>query len=460
VIAQAQVVREDTQVTGHPDLGVTMTAEAPTRTLADVLEPTFNVMLGGPPPVHFELWDESTIGPTDTGPGTVRVNSPEAIRYLLWAPGELGLGRAFVTGEVDVEGSLPEVLKALKQSARTTETNPVSVVLTLVSAARELGILKGSPPQPPPEEIVPRGVRHSIGRDRQAVSHHYDVGNRFYELVLGPSMTYSCGRFTTSETALEEAQDAKHDLICRKLGLTEPDFRAASVGERPRLVDIGCGWGSMALCAASRYDVDVVGVTTSNEQVLEARRRVANAGLSDRIEIRNQDYREITDGPYDIISSIGMAEHVGLKNLPKYFTQLHALLRPGGRLLNHAISSIGGSKPGRHSFLARYVFPDGELIDVGVGAAKMQQAGFEVRDVENLREHYALTLREWVANLEANWEAAVELVGERRARVWRLYMSGSINGFEDGGLHLHQILGVKPFADGRSGVPPTRAAWV
>jgi len=437
-----------------------MTAATPTRTAAEVLEPVFGALLGGPPPVRFELWDGSTIGPAAPVLGTVRVNSPEAIRYVMWAPGQLGLGRAFVTGEVDVEGPLSEVLQELKLSARISEKARVSVVPPLVSAARELGILKGTPPPLPPEEALPRGIRHSLNRDRQAISHHYDVGNRFYELVLGPSMTYSCGRFVSPETTLEEAQAAKHDLICRKLGLAEPDYRAACVGERPRLLDVGCGWGSMAIHAASLYDVDVVGITISEQQVVEARRRVEEAGLADRIEIRNQDYREVSDGSYDCISSIGMAEHVGLKNLSMYFTQLHTLLRPGGRLLNHAISSAGGSKPRRRSFVTRYVFPDGELVDVGVAAEMMQEAGFDVRDVENLREHYALTLRRWVANLEANSEAAVELVGERRFRVWRLYMSGSINGFQDGGLGLHQILGVKPFPEGRSAVPPTRAAWL
>lgn len=434
-----------------------MATEARTRPVAEILEPTLDALLGGPPPLRFELWDASTVG-ADGGPGTIRVNSPDALRRFLWAPGELGLGRAFVAGDIDVEGSVSDVLKVLHRSTQT-KGGVAAAVPSLVAAARELGIVE-TPPPPPPEEIVPRGIRHSIRRDQQAISHHYDVGNRFYELVLGPSMTYSCARFLSPMATLEKAQTAKHDLICRKLGIAEHDFRAASLRERPRLLDVGCGWGSMAIHAASHYDVDVVGITISDEQVAEARRRVERAGLSNRIEIRNQDYRKFDDGPFDVISSIGMAEHVGLKNLPKYFSQLNTLLRPGGRLLNHAISSIGGSKMGRRSFVFRYVFPDGELVDVGASALKMQQAGFEVRDVENLREHYAETLRRWVANLEANWEAATRLVGERRARVWMLYMSGSINGFEDGGLHLHQTLGVKPFPDGSAGVPPTRTTWV
>jgi len=215
----------------------------------------------------------------------------------------------------------------------------------------------------------------------------------------------------------------------------------------------------MAIHAARHHDVDVVGVTISDEQAAEARRRVEDAGLSDRVEIRIQDYREVVDAPYDAISSIGMAEHVGLKNLPRYFDQLHTLLRPGGRLLNHAIASIGGSSFSRRQFINRYVFPDGELVDVGVSAIKMQQAGFEIRDVENLREHYARTLSHWVANLEANWDEAVDVVGEGRARVWLLYMSGSINGFDDNRIQIHQTLGVKPFPDGRSGMPPTRDEW-
>ncbi len=272
-------------------------------------------------------------------------------------------------------------------------------------------------------------------------------------------MTYSCARFETEDATLEQAQEAKHEVICRKLGLTESSFRAACPGERPRLLDVGGGWGSMAIHAASHHDVDVVGVTISDEQAAEARRRVERAGLAERVEIRIQDYRNVADGPYDAISSVGMAEHVGKKNLPVYFSGLHGLLRPGGRLLNHAIGSVGGSKPGRRQFVYRYVFPDGELIDVGHSALKIQQAGFEVRDVENLREHYARTLTQWVANLEEHWDEAVELAGEGRARVWQLYMSGSINGFRDGGIQIYQTLGVKSFPDGSSGMPLTRDVW-
>jgi cyclopropane-fatty-acyl-phospholipid synthase len=285
------------------------------------------------------------------------------------------------------------------------------------------------------------------------------VGNAFYELVLGPAMTYSCARFTNHDDSLETAQAAKHELICRKLGVADPIHRSHSLGSRPRLLDVGCGWGSMALHASSEHDVDVVGVTISDEQAAYARRRVHEAGLDDRVEIRLQDYREIDDGPFDAISSIGMSEHVGAERIDEYFTQLHGLLRPGGRLLNHAISSVGGSRLRRRSFIYRYVFPDGELLDIADSLRSMERAGFEIRDVENLREHYAATLRCWVGNLQANWDDAVDLVGERRARVWLLYMSGSINGFDDAGVQLHQALGVRNEADGTSRMPLTRSDW-
>jgi len=431
----------------------------PDSTVAEVLEPALDVLLGGPPPLRVEFWDGSAVG-ADDGPGVLRVRSPEAVKQILWAPGELGVSRAFVAGDIDVDGPMTKVLPALRRAIRGRGRSIVIAAPRLIAAIRGLGVEATSPPERPKEEIVPRGVRHSKGRDKVAVSHHYDVGNEFYRLVLGPSMTYSCARFASAATTLEDAQAAKHELICRKLGLAEHPARAASAGERPRVLDVGCGWGSMAIHAASHHDVDVVGVTISGEQAAEARRRVDAAGLSDRVEIRIQDYREVDDGPFDAVSSIGMAEHVGLKNLPTYFGQIHSLLRPGGRVLNHAIASIGGTKITGRDFLGRYVFPDGELVDIGVNAITMQKAGFEIRDVENLREHYARTLTRWVANLEENWDAAVDLVGEGRARVWLLYMSGSVNGFDEDRIQIHQTLGVKPLPDGSSGMPRTRDAWI
>ena len=321
----------------------------------------------------------------------------------------------------------------------------------IAAAAARVGAIR-RPLPPPPEEARPNGVRHSQRRDAQAVSHHYDVGNDFYRLVLGPSMTYSCARFARPEMSLEQAQASKHDLVCRKLGLHER--RGA------RLLDVGCGWGSMAIHAASRYGARVVGVTISREQHALADRRAAEAGVDDLVEIRLQDYRELRGETFDAISSIGMSEHVGSARIDDYFAGLAALLAPQGRLLNHAISAVGGSKLSARSFMGRYAFPDGELLDVAATVAAMQRAGLEVRDVESLREHYAQTLRAWVANLERSWDDAVALVGERRARVWRLYMAASAVGFEDGGLAVHQVLGVARATDGVSGMPRTREGWV
>jgi cyclopropane-fatty-acyl-phospholipid synthase len=289
-------------------------------------------------------------------------------------------------------------------------------------------------------------------RDAAVISHHYDISNEFYRLILGTSMTYSCARFVQPSTTLEAAQQSKHDLVCRKLGL--PERRGL------RLLDVGCGWGSLALHAASHYGADVVGITLSTAQADLARLRVKEAGLDDQIEIRVQDYRDLRSEHFDAISSIGMFEHVGTEQTAEYFTTLHSLLGDEGRLLNHAISSVGGSRMSRKSFIGRYVFPDGELIDVGQVVLAMERAGFEVRDVESLREHYARTLQAWVKNLEVNWDAAVAEVGVQRTRIWHLYMAASANGFEDGGISIHQVLGVQAAPDGRSGMPATRNAWV
>jgi cyclopropane-fatty-acyl-phospholipid synthase len=294
---------------------------------------------------------------------------------------------------------------------------------------------------------------HSRRRDAAAVTHHYDVGNDFYRIVLGPAMTYSCARFETAEMSLEEAQTSKHELICRKLALPE---RPAA-----RLLDVGCGWGSMALHAASRHKAEVVGITLSTEQAKLARERVDEAGLGAQVDIRVQDYRDLRGSGevFDAICSVGMFEHVGESRMAEYFETLHDLLKPAGRLLNHAISRRGGSKMRGPTFMNRYVFPDGELLDVGRVVVAMERAGFEVRDVESLREHYARTLKCWVSNLEASYEEAVRLAGGERARVWRLYMAASANSFEEGRISVHQVLGVHPEAGGRSGMPPTRADW-
>ncbi|MEU4811330.1 cyclopropane-fatty-acyl-phospholipid synthase family protein [Nocardia fluminea] len=421
-------------------------------TIATAFRPLLRATLGPRPAVGFEFWDGSTIHPEGASPGTMRVRSEDALRHLVWAPGELGLARAYVSGAVDLDGDIFTMLRALQSTAPNDARLGLGATWQAVGAARQLGAL-GRRPELPPEEARPqRGPLHTKRRDAAAISHHYDVSNDFYRLVLGPSMTYSCARFVPDDDgSLEAAQRAKHDLICRKLGLAEQPGM--------RLLDVGCGWGSMAIHAASTYGARVVGVTISSAQVELARKRVAEAGLSDSVEIRLSDYRDLRGEEFDAISSIGMFEHVGSGRAAEYFDTLRALLHPRGRLLNHAISSPGGSVMRNRSFIGRYVFPDGELVDVGEVVLAMQRAGFEVRDVEALREHYARTLRQWVANLESAWEQAVSLVGDGRARIWRLYMAASALGFEDGGLGIHQVLGVVPEATGYADMPATRRDW-
>jgi len=439
-------MRATTQQTEPPTRVSNGTAIAD-RSAARAAAPLVEALVG-PAPVGVELWDGTSVG-SGNGTCAIRLRSPDALRRVLWSPGELGVARAFVAGDIDVDGDLYEAIRALRPAASNLRAGWRALPRTAAAAMR-LGAV-GRPLPPPAEEARPRGVRHSLTRDARAVSHHYDIGNDFYRLVLGPSLTYSCARFADPSMSLTEAQASKHDLVCRKLGLHE---RAGM-----RLLDVGCGWGSMAIHAARQYGADVVGVTISRQQLELATQRVEEAGLADRVEIRLQDYRQLTGERFEAISSIGMSEHVGTARIRAYFATLASVLAPGGRLLNHAISSVGGSKIGGRTFMGRYVFPDGELLDVGDTVVAMQDAGLEVRDVESLREHYALTLRQWVANLEARWDEAVDLVGPRRARVWRLYMAASAVGFEDGGLAVHQVLGVAAGVDEPSGMPPTRDGW-
>jgi len=418
---------------------------------ANVVGRLVEAFLGPAPPVGLRCWDGTSWGDPRASL-QVHVRSPDALRRLLWDPDELGLARAHVAGELDVDGSIFDLLELRDRVLHRDRDAALRLRprewLSLVRDARRLGAL-GRRPAPPPEEARLSGRRHSKRRDRAAISHHYDVGNDFYELVLGPSMTYSCALFPAEGTTLEEAQALKHEHVCRKLGL-EPG---------QRLLDIGCGWGGMVMHAARHHGVRAVGITISEQQARLARERVRAAGLEDRVEVRLQDYRDITDGPFDAVSSIGMFEHVGSEQVEAYLRSVRALLRPGGRLLNHAISRTSGEGPlPRDSFPARYVFPDGQLHEVGRTVSAMQDLGFECRDVESLREHYARTLRCWVANLERSWERAVGLVGDGRARVWRLYMAGSAMGFEAHRLNIHQVLVVNTGEDGRSGMPATRPA--
>jgi cyclopropane-fatty-acyl-phospholipid synthase len=395
--------------------------------------------------IHVTAWDGTDLGPSDA-PASLVVRSPDAIRRIVTAPGELGFARAYVAGDVDIEGDIFEVLNLRERLPEVKLT--AAQVLRL---ARGMSLADLRPLPPPPEEIRLRGSRHSRERDAAAIAAHYDVGNDFYGLFLGPTMTYSCAVFESAQTGLDEAQAAKYELICRKLAL-EPGMR---------LLDVGCGWGGMVIHAAKHHGVRAVGVTLSRAQQDLASKRVAEAGLSDLVEIRLQDYREVVDGPYDAISSIGMFEHVGEARTAEYFANLHRLLRPQGRLLNHAIARRPqqgrGAAVHRRGFIHRYVFPDGELLEVGAAVSAMQHAGFEVRHEENLREHYARTLRHWVANLERNWDDAVRLTSEARARIWRLYMAGSAVLFEANEIQIHQVLGVR--SDGGRSAMPLRPTW-
>jgi cyclopropane-fatty-acyl-phospholipid synthase len=415
--------------------------------LADV----FERVAGPDAPVEFKAYDGSSAG-SPGAPVRITVRSPVAVAYLAQAPGALGLARAYVAGHLDVDGDMYTAL-ARMMHAQQVDISPAGRLRLL----RELGGPKLLVPRipPPPQEVrINRrwlsGKRHSKQRDASAISHHYDVSNRFYEWVLGPSMAYTCACYPRPDASLEEAQAYKHDLVARKLGL------------RPgmRLLDVGCGWGGMVRHAAREYGVQALGVTLSEQQATWAQHAIEEQGLSGRAEVRHLDYRDVTEGDFDAVSSIGLTEHIGQAQLPGYFSFLLGKLRPEGRLLNHCITRPDNQGPARVAggFINRYVFPDGELEGPGFLLSLMNSTGFEVRHEENLREHYALTLAGWCANLDAHWDEAVGEVGEGTARVWRLYMAGSRLGFERNVVQLHQILGVKPGTDGQSGMP-LRPDW-
>jgi cyclopropane-fatty-acyl-phospholipid synthase len=407
-------------------------------------------LLQTPIPIRLRAWDGTEAGPAD-GPVLI-IRHKRALRRLMYQPNELGLARAYVSGEIDVEGDLYDALTRLAALIWRPPDLRGLPIRAVVGDMLRLGAI-GTQPAPPPEEMVVTGMRHSKRRDRQAVSQHYDVGNNFYRIVLGRSMVYSCAFWTSTDVGydLADAQRDKLDLICHKL-----DLQPAQ-----RLLDVGCGWGSLALHAARKYGVRVLGITLSTEQADYARKQVAEAGLTDQVEIRIQDYRDLDDGPFDAISSIGMAEHVGTGPYLEYAKILYGQLKSGGRLLNHQIAKIHPEPSGSgRSFIDAYVFPDGELAPIGTTVSLIEEAGFEVRDVQALREHYARTLRAWVANLEAQWSEAVRLTSAGRARVWRLYMAASALAFEQGRIGVNQVLAVKTRRDGLSGMPPTRAAWL
>ncbi len=396
-------------------------------------------VIGTDVPIRVIGYDGSKAGP-DSSELALRINSPRALARLATAPGTLGLARAYVTGEIEVEGDLYELLDAMADLTINDVTRADQIRL-----ARKMLPIWLRHRQPPPDlEYRPPGRLHSKLRDSKVISHHYDVSNRFYEWVLGPSMAYTCAVYPTATATLEEAQAAKFELVAQKLAL-EPGMR---------LLDVGCGWGGMVMHAAAEHGVKALGVTLSRHQAEWAQAEIERRGLGALAEVRYCDYRDAPESQFDAISSIGLTEHIGKTNLRSYFASLRSRLRPEGRLLNHCITQPRTpSKRKLDPFIARYVFPDGQLEPVGLLISEMNDAGFEVRHEENLREHYALTLHAWGRNLEDNWVEAVAEVGIGRARVWRLYMAACALGFERDNIQLHQVLGVRVSGHGGSGLP-------
>lgn len=396
-------------------------------------------VLGPDAPVRVIGYDGSKAGP-DTAEVALRIVSPRALARLATAPGSLGLARAYVTGELDVEGDLHALLGAIADVA----LRPLPRSTQLRLARRLAPIALRHRVRPPELEYRPPGRLHSRRRDSRAIAHHYDVSNTFYEWVLGPSMAYTCAVYPRADATLEQAQAAKFELVAQKLGL-----RAGL-----RLLDVGCGWGSMVMHAAAEHGVRALGVTLSREQASWAQAEIERRGLAHLAEVRHLDYRDVPVARFDAISSIGLTEHLGRAALPSYFRFLASRLRPGGRLLNHCIThNRYWPKARLDPFIDRYVFPDGQLHPVGHLISTMNDNGFEIRHEENLREHYALTLRDWGRNLDARWEEAVAEVGEGRARVWRLYMAASRLGFDRDNIQLHQVLGEVVGDRGASGFP-------
>ncbi len=408
----------------------------------------FTRVFGPTATVRFEAFDGSATGPVEA-PLHLELRSKRGLDYLLTAPSTLGLARAYLQGDLVLEpidvGNPYDVLRYSEDHLARSKPS----LRELPELARFFRIYRPQIHEIPKEETpsqlrrLARGFTHGRARDAEAIHHHYDVSNRFYELLLGPSMAYTCAVYPTLDATLEEAQEEKFDLVCRKLEL------------RPgmRLLDVGCGWGGMVRHAVLHYGVTAIGVTLSKEQASWGAERLAREGLDDRGDIRHGDYRDVAEGGFDAVSSIGLTEHIGVANYPAYFRFLRNKLLVGGRLLNHCITRPDNQHPGIPSrgFINRYVFPDGGLTGSGDIVTAMEDQGFEVRHHENLREHYAMTTRDWSNNLSANWDAAVAEAGLNVARVWGLYLAGSRLSFERNRIQLHQVLASKTTQLGESG---------
>jgi cyclopropane-fatty-acyl-phospholipid synthase len=376
-------------------------------------------------PFSLELWDGRVLPSTDGDGPRFRARSPQAVAHALRAPGQLGLGRAYVSGVLEVD-DLDAVMRVLDEW-RPPPLDRRARLRLMLAAARACGIVR--PPRRPAAELVPRGRRHERIRDARAVRHHYDVSNDFFALFLDESLTYSCGIFSRGAATLEEAQEEKLELVCAKLGLR--------AGER--VLDVGCGWGSFPIHAARGHGVSVLGITLSEPQAALARERVAAAGLSERVEIRVLDYRDLRGERFDAVASIGMVEHVGEARIDEYARTLAGLLEPGGRLLNHGIARLRHGEPEAGPFSERYVFPDAEPLHLSRVLLALERAGFVSEHAEGFAADYAETLRHWARRLDENLDTAVRLAGPERVRVWRLYLRAARRGFETGFTGIYQV---------------------
>jgi cyclopropane-fatty-acyl-phospholipid synthase len=375
-------------------------------------------------PFTVEFWDGTRLPATDGEGPTFYVRSPRAAAHALRAPGQLGLGRAYVSGEIEVD-DIDAVIELL-DGWQPPALEGGDKARLLLGAVRAAGLNR--PPRRPAAELRPSSARHSKERDAEAVRHHYDVSNEFFALFLDASMTYSCAVFSRGAETLEAAQEEKLEMVARKLALKEGD----------RVLDVGCGWGSFPLWAATKHGASVVGITLSPPQAERARQRAKEAGVSDRIEIRVMDYRDLAGERFDAIASIGMVEHVGAAKIDVYAQTLAGLLEPGGRLLNHGIARLRHSDPDAGPFSERYVFPDAEPLHLSRVLVALERAGFVSRHVEEFGDDYAETLRHWAKRLDENLDEAIRLAGPERVRVWRLYLRMARNGFESGFLSIYQ----------------------